>query len=53
MNYEEKKKELEAHYKPEAVAIRLAAWLELNPDEAPKAKPAKKEEKADKKADEE
>jgi len=45
MNYEEKKKELEAHFKPESAALRLAAWLEQNPDEAPKAKPAKKEQK--------
>ena len=50
MNYNEKKAELEAKFKPESAAIRLEAWAAENKE----AKPAKKEEKkADKKADEE
>ena len=40
MNYEEKKAELEARFKPASAAVKLAYWLEENPDEAPK--PAKK-----------
>jgi hypothetical protein len=44
MNYEEKKSELEARFKPASAALKLAYWLEANPDEAPKAakKAAKK-----------
>jgi hypothetical protein len=44
MNYEEKKTELEARFKPVSAAAKLAYWLEENPDEAPKAakKAAKK-----------
>ena len=45
MNYEEAKKYYEATFKPKAAEIRLAVWLEDNP-QAPKAKKAeeKKEE---------
>ena len=52
MNYEEKKAELEASFKPASAAFKLEAWLLNNPDMAPKA--AKKEEVVEeKKADEE
>ena len=58
MNYEEKKAELEARYKPGSAAHRLEVWLGENPDMAPKPKaapkPAKKEEVVvEDKADEE
>ena len=54
MNYEEKKAELEARYKPGSAAYRLELWLKDNPDMAPKPKAAKKEKKVEKdKADEE
>ena len=45
MNYEETKKYFEATFKPKSADIRLANWLEDNP-QAPKAKKAeeKKEE---------
>ena len=44
--YEEMKKIIEGSYNPDAAKIRLARWLEVNPDKAPKAKKAaKKEEK--------
>ena len=47
------KKKLEAEFKPAAAAFRLELWKKENP-EAPKAKPAKKEEKkVEDKADEE
>ena len=49
MNYEEKKSELEARFKPVSAALKLAYWLEANPDEAPKPvkKAAKKVEPAE------
>jgi len=47
--YEEIKKEIEATFNSEGAKLRLARWLELNPDKAPKAKKADK--KADKKVD--
>ena len=54
MNYEEQKAKFEAHgYKPQAVERRLAIWLEENPDMAPKAKPAPKVAKEEKKEVEE
>ena len=58
MNYEEKKAELEATFKPASAALKLEAWLLDNPDMAPKQKKAekkaeKKEEKVEKKAEEE
>ena len=37
MNYEEKKAELEARFKPASAALKLDAWLLDNPDMAPKA----------------
>ena len=54
MNYEEKKAALEAHYRPEAAKNRLAAWLETNPDMAPKVakKEVKKAPKVEKPAEE-
>ena len=44
MNYEEKKADLEAMFKPATAALKLEAWLLDNPDMAPKAakKAAKK-----------
>ena len=55
MNYEEKKAELEARYKPGSAAHRLEVWLGENPDMAPKSKaapkPAKKEAVVEDKAD--
>jgi hypothetical protein len=57
MNYEEKKEELEARYKPGSAAYRLELWLEDNPDMAPKPKAApkaaKKEEVVEEEAKEE
>ncbi len=41
MNYDEKKADLEAMFKPATAALKLEAWLLDNPDMAPK--PAKKE----------
>tara|TARA_R110002167_G_scaffold365779_1_gene591409 strand:+ start:836 stop:994 length:159 start_codon:yes stop_codon:yes gene_type:complete len=41
MDYNEKKAELEAKFKPASAAMRLESWLLDNPDMAPKA--AKKE----------
>jgi len=44
--YEEMKKMIEETYTADAAKHRLARWLEVNPDKAPKAKKvAKKEEK--------
>ena len=55
MNYEEKKADLEAMFKPATAALKLEAWLLDNPDMAPKAqkKAEKKEEKVEKEAEEE
>jgi len=49
MNYDEKKKELEAKFKPASAAIRLEAWAADNKE----AKPAKKEKKVEEKAEKE
>ena len=49
MNYEEKKAEWEARYKPGSAAHRLGLWLENNPDMAPKPKAAPKAAKKEKK----
>ena len=51
MNYEEAKKYYEETFLPASAAKRLAAWVENNPDLAPKAK--KVEKKVEDKADEE
>ena len=51
MNYEEAKKYYEETFLPASAAKRLAAWVEDNPDLAPKAK--KVEKKVGDKADEE
>ena len=51
MNYEEAKKYYEETFLPASAAKRLAAWVEDNPDLAPKAK--KVEKKVEEKADEE
>ena len=49
--YEDLKSELEAlGYNTASVEVRLARWLEVNPDKAPKAKKVAK--KADKKEEE-
>ena len=45
MDYNEKKAELEAKFKPASAVTRLALWLENNPDMAPKSKAAPKEAK--------
>ena len=45
MDYNEKKAELEAKFKPASAANRLELWLESNPNMAPKAKAAPKEAK--------
>jgi len=51
--YEEMKKAIEEIYNPEGAKLRLARWLELNPDKAPKAKKAaKKEDKKESKKEE-
>ena len=42
--YEEVKKALEETYNAYAAKLRLARWLEANPDKAPKAKKAAKKE---------
>lgn len=46
MDYNEKKAELEARFKPVSAALKLDAWLLDNPDMAPKA-----EKKVEKKAE--
>jgi len=51
MDYEKKKAELEARFKPVSAANKLEAWLLDNPDMAPKA--AKKEKVVEKKQAEE
>ena len=51
MNYEEAIKYYEETFLPASAAKRLAAWVENNPDLAPKAK--KVEKKVEDKADEE
>ncbi len=51
MDYNEKKAELEASFKPASAALKLEAWLLDNPDMAPKA--AKKEKVVKEKAEEE
>ena len=48
--YEEMKKIIEETYTADAAKHRLARWLEVNPDKAPKAKKVAK--KADKKEEE-
>ena len=45
MNYEEKKAELEARFKPASAALKLDAWLLDNPDMAPKTAKKEKAEK--------
>ena len=47
MNYEEAKKYFEETFKPKSAEIRLARWLEENPNLAPKAKKVEKVVKAD------
>jgi hypothetical protein len=37
MDYNKKKAELEANFKPASAALKLEAWLLDNPDIAPKA----------------
>ena len=51
MEYNDKKAELEARFKPASAAHKLEAWLLNNPDMAPKA--AKKEKVVEKEEAEE
>jgi len=45
MDYEKKKAELEARFKPVSAANKLEAWLLDNPDMAPKAAKKRKSSK--------